>query len=244
MNNGNNMPLHAPLIPSPFVPYECADHRVLFALCRGNEEQIRKFLASTPFEYVDNQLLISISDFSNCNKVPFMDCAIVVPVKYKHQYGGYYLFEYEDNDAAIAAGRELWGYPKKYAHIQLEEKNGVIKGVAHRSNQSIIEIECDLTQPIPALEQPTVTPHLNLRAIPRPDGPGIDRLEVIARDTSPDFQKHSEQYGQATTRIQGLSTDPIDQLEPLEVIGGGMIAGHFYATEQNGWGQVIDQIQE
>lgn len=242
MHEANNMPLHAPLIPSPFVPYECPDNRTLFALCRGNAEQIQQFLEYTPFEYVDNRLLISISDFSNCNKVPFMDCAIVVPVKYQDQYGGYYLFEYEDNDAAIAAGRDLWGYPKKYAHIQLEEDDGVIKGIAKRANQTIIEIECNLNQPIPAFAQPQVTPHLNLRAIPKPDGPGIEKLQVIARDTSPDFEKHSEQYGQTTVRIKGLSTDPIDRLEPFEVIGGGLTIGHFYATEENGWGKVLDNL--
>lgn len=170
MIKGNNMPIHAPLIPDPFVPYECKNNKTLFAVCQGNEDTIKNFLKSTPFEFVDDKFVISISDFSNCNKVPFMDSAIVVPVKYKDIYGGYYLYEYENHDSAIAAGRDLWGYPKKFANITLEDYNGLVKGTVKRSNKLIIEIECDLNCPTKNLVSIKTTPHLNLHTIPKPDG--------------------------------------------------------------------------
>src|SRR5699024_11750381 len=62
--------------------------------------------------------------FSNTDKVSYMDCAFVVPIKYEDKLGGYYFYEYENDDRAIAAGRDLWGYPKKYADIELVEENG------------------------------------------------------------------------------------------------------------------------
>ena len=92
---GNNMPVQAPLIPDPLVPYECKDNKTLFAVCRGDEEQVRRYLEPTPFEFLSDIFVVSISDFTNSKKLSFMDCAIVLPVKYKEIYGGYYLFEYE-----------------------------------------------------------------------------------------------------------------------------------------------------
>lgn len=234
------MPIHAPLIPTPFVPYECKNNRMLFALCKGNEEQIKNYLAPTPFEYVSNDLLLSITDFMNCDKVPFMDCAVAVPVKYQDTFGGYYLFEYENHDSAIAAGRELWGYPKKYADISLVKNGSVMHGKAVRQNKTVIELTCDLSQVASEQLMPVVTPHLNIRMIPRADGKGIEMMQLLSRDTSPDFQKKSEQWGQTSVSVTGLSTDPIDQLGPLQVMGGGFIIGDFYATEENGWGTVLE----
>ncbi|SHE32577.1 acetoacetate decarboxylase [Seinonella peptonophila] len=244
MNRGNNMPVQAPLIPDPFVPYECMNNRTLFALCQGDRTIIERFLEPTPFEYVDNQFVVSISDFRNCNKVPYMDCAIVIPVKYKDQLGGYYLFEYEDHDAAIAAGRDLWGYPKKFATIQLSKENdqGMIRGTASREGQVIMEIECDCSQPSEQLSLPQITPHLNLQVFPRPDGPGIESMRVISRDTSPDFKKKSEKFGKTKVTLQGLSTDPLNLLQPSYVIGGGITVGDFYATDENGWGKILDTL--
>src|SRR5699024_11298573 len=112
-----SMPIHSPAFPDPFVPYESPDYVSLYAIVEIDEHEVKRILAPTEFDYVNNYAVISITDFSNCNKIPYMDCAIVIPVQFEGKYGGYYIYEYENNDAAIAAGRELWGYPKKYADI-------------------------------------------------------------------------------------------------------------------------------
>ncbi len=239
--HGNNVPIQTPLIPDPFVPYECKGYRSVFAICRG-QEVIRKYLEPTPFEYVDDTFIVSVSDFSNCNVVSFMDCAIVIPVKYKDVYGGYYLFEYENDDSAIAAGRDLWGYPKKYADITLQAEGATVKGQAVRKGTLIVDIECDRSAKVDKLPALQTYPHLNLHVVPKPDGPGIAAMKIIARDTSPDFQLISEELGKATVRLNGLATDPLHELQPIEVLGGGFTVGDFYATEEHGWGRVLETL--
>ena len=108
IQNGNNVPLSSPLIPTPFVPYQCADCRHVNVFCRAEPDLIKKYLENTPFEYAGNTVLIYISDFTNTDVCPFWDCGIVIQAKYKDIVGGYFLFEYEDQDYSIAAGRELW----------------------------------------------------------------------------------------------------------------------------------------
>ncbi len=103
LHNANNMPLQAPLIPDPFVPYECPGNRSLNAICQGDPEILGQYLENTPFTLNGDRFLVYVSDFTNCRKAPFMDAGIVIPVCFGEREGGYFLFEYEDNDAAIAA---------------------------------------------------------------------------------------------------------------------------------------------
>ena len=113
VQRGNNMPVQSPLIPDPFVPYHCPGNRTVFALCRGDRRVFDRYLKHTPFKSAGDLYIVQVSDFSNCDKVAFMDAAIVLPITFRGRPGGYYFFEYENDDRAIAAGRDLWGYPKK-----------------------------------------------------------------------------------------------------------------------------------
>ena len=236
-----NVPVHAPLFPDPFVPYQCKDYVSLFAVGEANEAEIRRILTYTPFEYVDNKIVISISDFSKTDKLSYMDCAIVVPVKYGDKYGGYYIYEYEDNDAAIAAGRDLWGYPKKFAEITLTEQDGKFYGYAKKNGEIFLELKADLSNTIEKVSEPKVTPHLNIRTIPRATG-GIYFQEIIERDTSPDFVLHNKTFLNVDVRWNETITEPLNRLGPIKILGGGVIKGDFYATEENGWGKVLETL--
>ncbi|MDH3691546.1 MAG: acetoacetate decarboxylase family protein [Gammaproteobacteria bacterium] len=240
---GNNMPVQAPLIPDPFVPYQCLGNRTVYAVCRGDENVIRSLLEPTPFEFVEDRFVVSIVDFSNCDKVPFMDAAIVVPVGYKDILGGNYIFEYENNDAAIAAGRELWGYPKKYARISLEKEGDTVTARVIREGEMLMEVQCVLDDSMSIPTKPKLTPHLNIHAQPAPDGPGVLARRIIARDTSSDFKVISERAGETSIRLGGTANDPLDLFESKEILGGGFIVGDFYATEKNGWGKIIDTLE-
>ena len=240
LQNGNNMPLQAPLIPDPFVPYECPGNRSLNAICRCDPAVLAAYLVDTPFTPMGDRFLAYVSDFTNCDKVQFMDAGIIIPVKFEDHTGGYFLFEYEDDDAAIAAGRDLWGYPKKHAEVTLAENGATVRGSVVRKGVPLISIECELDgTEIPALK---TTPHLNIHIQPAPDG-GVLSKRIISRDTSPDFRTTSMRTGSATVRLGSLPTDPLGPLQPVEVLGASYVIGDFFATETNGWGRTIARIE-
>lgn len=232
-----SMPIHAPAFPDPFVPYESPDYVSLYAVVEVDEAEVKRMLSLTAFDYVSNQAVISITDFSHCNKVPYMDCAIVIPVQFEGKYGGYYIYEYENNDAAIAAGRELWGYPKKYASIELNETDGVYTGTAKKDGEVFLELVA--SKGTKEIEVPKITPHLNIRTILDPMG-GKPMRQIIERDTSPDFVLKDEFPVDIQLNIKSTQFEPLENLEP-KVLGGGIIKGDFYATEENGWGKIISQ---
>jgi acetoacetate decarboxylase len=239
-NESYNTPAHAPMFPDPFVPYESPDYVSLYAVAEVNEEEVRRILAFTPYEYVSNKVVISITDFSKCNKVPYMDAAIVVPVKYGDIYGGYYIYEYENNDAAIAAGRELWGYPKKYAKISLTEENNILTGKVEKNGNVFLQITGEKAEGLPGVEEPKTTPHLLMKTIPHPSGKPSTR-QIIERDTTSDFVLKEKRKVDVTLTVQSTEREPLELLKPLKILGGGLVKGDFYATEENGWGKILTE---
>lgn len=243
VKKGNNMPVQSPLIPDPLIPYSCSESKTLFAMIEVEEDIIRKYLEPTPFEYVNNLAMVYVNDFRKSEKLPYMDGGIIIQVRYKDIVGGYYLFEYEDDDSAVAAGRELWGYPKKLGHMTLEKKGDIVKGTASRKGKKLIEIECDLSKEVnkdfPRLK---VFPHLNIHTIPKPDGPGIFSQRIISRDNSEGCKLISEELGEVKVKLFSSKTDPLGEFSPVKVLGGGYSVTDFLAGEINGWGKVIDTI--
>ncbi len=243
VQNGNNMPIQSPLIPDPVVPYACSESITLFAMIEVEEKTIRKYLEPTPFAYVNNLAMVYVNDFTKSEKLPYMDGGIIIQAKYKDIIGGYYLFEYEDDDAAVATGRELWGYPKKLGHMTLEKKGSIIKGTASRRGEELIKIECDISKKISVdLPRLKVFPHLNIQTIPKPDGPGIFSQRIIARDNSADCKLLSEELGEVKVELFSSETDPLGEFSPVNVLGGGYSITDFLAGEENGWGRVLDTL--
>ena len=239
--DGNNVPVQRPLIPSPFVPYKCKNCRHVNVFARAEPELIKKYLEPTPFEYVDNTILLYISDFKNTDHTDgcthgFWDAGLVVPGKYKDTVGGVFLFEYEDVDWSIAAGRELWGYPKKYADISMQESLDKVVCSAVKDGIEIIHLELDLVNECKT-EKPATkfAPHLLLHTFPNDIGPGILYQRVIGRDTNPDFVTKSLQTCNASMVLRNCGVDPLDEFASAEVICGTFQKGDYYATEENGW---------
>jgi acetoacetate decarboxylase len=201
---------------------------------------MKQIVSYTPFEFESNRFVVSISDFNNCTAFRFMDVGILIPVKFRGLTGGFWAYEYEDNDESIAAGRELWGYPKKFATAKLEEKSSCVVGVVERRGVKLIEVELTMTgEAIPEVQ---TYPHLLLQVIPNADKPGVFLKRVLARDTSPDFVTKSRKTGNATVSFGKLDSDPIYRLGPTKVLGGAFTIGDFHASEKHGWAKIISTV--
>lgn len=238
--NGNNMPVQAPLIPDPFVPYQCPGNATLSVFCRTDKAVLEEFLAPTPFTPLSDLYVVYASDFSNCDKVPFMDAGITIPISFEGTEGVTYLFEYEDNDSAIAAGRDLWGYPKKFADISLTLDGDRASAAVVRQGTEILSIAADFSRET-SFPLPKLAPHFNMHVQPGPDGKVLSR-RIIRRDTSPDFKLRRNRMGAAQVRLQSWSQDPLGAFAPKEILGAMLTEGDFFATEANGWGRTVREL--
>lgn len=245
--NADNMPIQAPFYKSPSIPYGCKDLRTFDIVCKGDEETIKRYLEPTPFEFVTDYFLIDFGDYKNGTSAVYHDIGIVIPVKYKDVVGGYYLIEYEDLASSVAAGRELWGYPKKTADFTMEEDNSKVVVHVSREGHEIIRLTMDLEAEAPAeLPELQTRPHLLLYTMPRYAGPGVQFQKILKRDTSPDYVSKSKRIVKADVQFFGYENppiiEPLDEFQPIEVCGGTINIGDFAATPEHGWAQLVDVI--
>lgn len=248
VKSASNMPIQAPAFQDPNVPYDCPDLKSLCVYGRTTPEIMKKYLAPTPFEYISDIFIAYVCDYSNSSDTDgythgFFDTGIMIPVKYKGIVGANILFEYENYDYAILSGRELWGYPKKYAKASMKEQDGKVVASVVKNDIKLIYLEIDLNSkletPIPKMKW---YPHLQLHVVPKASGQGIFSMRMISRDTSPDFKKKSLIEGKGTMVLQGDDYNPLDEFSPIEILGATYEVGDYFATDENGWGKVIDEI--
>ncbi|MEH7225749.1 acetoacetate decarboxylase family protein [Bacillus sp. JJ1566] len=244
------VPIQAPLVnESCFPPFSCINSKALTAYFRVNPEVINKYLEPTPFEYVSDVVYAYVSDYTTADpndgyNQGFYDTGLVIPVKYKGRVGVHVLFEYENHDYAIAAGREIWGYPKKYGEATLKEENGKLIGIVYKNGTDLIRLEMDLSAKLKKpIQKPTLFPHFQIKVDPKPDGPGIDSKKILSRDASADFVTKSYIERSIKVELKGIPYNRLDEFQPVEILGGSYTIGDYHASMENGWAKIEEFIK-
>ncbi len=244
IQNGVCIPIHAPLYRAPFVPYSCKNLRTVSVWMEVDPEMVKKYLVPTPFEYVTNLMHVSISDLSNADGfMGYSLCNIAFPVKYKGIEGGYTMFAYANEDFALWAGRDLWGYPRVLADIELVEGVDKVVATATKHGHEFIRIEFDAHKPAQGEEpKALLKPDLQLHVIPDGDrhGPLIKR--VMMRDTSPDYTPRIHKTGAAALTFQCDGRNPLDEFSNGKIVCATYDCGDFNGTEEHGWGKVLEVL--
>lgn len=243
-----NIPVHIETFVHPHVPSFTGSLRRLYAVCQGKESVLRSYIERTPFELRDDHFLIEIADYSNrvyppaAENWPFQDCGIIVPIRYRDIEGGYYLFEYENQDYAIFAGRELWGYPKTFGDVTLQNKPERIIGNVTKAGREIVNLIGDRAKPLARGPEATFGPILNIHTVPRADGPGIFSQRIILRDTAAGFKLISEEFFEASLTLRSVRLNQLEELGPLQVLGGGFQTADYTMEGDWGWGRVLETL--
>ena len=109
-----NIPVHVESYVHPHVPSFTPEVKRVYAVCRASEAAIRDLVSYTPFDYVDNLLMVEVASYGGrvyradeSDTWPFLDCGFTIPISYKGKASVYYLYEYETEDYAIFAGHRL-----------------------------------------------------------------------------------------------------------------------------------------
>jgi hypothetical protein len=120
---------------------------------------------------------------------------------------------YVDTDAAMAAGREIYGFPKKLAEIEIDESGGIKRGRVRRGGVTIMDVRVEPSVEVEELPGGNVVRVLNLKLVPRPDLSGTASAELTTSDIlipSPG----SIRVGAASIDFEKSADDPIHVLEP------------------------------
>jgi acetoacetate decarboxylase len=120
------MPLTSPSYPPG--PYRFVDREYMIITYRTDADALR---AVVPEPLTFDEPLVKYEFIRMPNSTGFgnyTESGQVIPVTYKGKAGGYVHSMYLDDDAPIAGGREIWGFPKKLAQPSLTAAKDVLLG--------------------------------------------------------------------------------------------------------------------
>jgi acetoacetate decarboxylase len=131
-----SMPAAGPSYPAG--PYRFVDREFLVITYETDPELIRDHLPE-PLEPVERPLVhyewIKMPDSSGFGS--YTESGMVIPARLRGEEVNFVAQMYLDDDPPIAAGREIWGFPKKYAHPKLEIVKDTLTGTLSYAGQLV-----------------------------------------------------------------------------------------------------------
>jgi len=215
-------PFDNPLVPK--FPVRFRNTEILTIIYRTSQSRIEQIIPEP---------LVSISDlvivhFYHMNDAEwfgnYYESAVQVEVRLKGTdiQGVYSPYLYLGNDGAVAAGREVYGQPKKFGNPSIRIVDDLIIGRVERNGIDILTGTLAYKQYRSSLDEMTrlipFTRNINLKIIPNVDGtPAI--VQLTSR-TLENLVVHECWRGQATMEIRPNAQAPVHKLPVLEMLDG------------------------
>src|ERR1051325_11030394 len=236
LGTGFVLPVSGPLYPAP--PYYYRGAKIVLGIYEAATERVIRHLPPgvTPLE--EPAVCIAwVCNYPFTTFGTYNEAIMLVRVSCEGEGFSYCPFIYVDAEAPMAAGREVWGWPKKFADLSFQF-GGAGKGYREQFMYTVERpagkrlLTVNMTPERPA--QPDELgglPMLTLRKIPAseagkpPSVCELVRTDVAmtvhrAPDGSPDLWA-----GRATVTMDSPSEmDPLHDLAPTRMVGG------FYGT--------------
>lgn len=235
-----SMPLTSPAYPKG--PYRFVDREFLVITYRTDPEKLRAVVPE-PLQ-IDEPLVkfefIRMPDSTGFGN--YTEAGQVIPVQLGKEKGGYSHAMYLNDGPPILGGRELWGFPKKYAQPSLKVYRDTLVGTLEYGPVRIATGTMGFKHF--AIDQDSVlkalaAPNFLLKIIPHVDG--SPRICEIVRYELKDVELKGAWSGPAALDLRSHALAPVAALPVLEVIS----AIHIHADLTLGLGRVVhDYLSE
>jgi acetoacetate decarboxylase len=232
-----SMPLAGPSYPKG--PYRFIDREYLVITYETDPEFIRAQLPE-PLEPTDRPLVayefINMPDSSGFGS--YSESGVAIPARFQGEEVTFVSQMYLNDDPPNAAGREIWGFPKKYAHPKLEVVKDTLTGTLHYAGQLVVmgtmgykhtAMEGGAAKAVAGLAKTQVT----LKIIPGVDGK-LQVCELCAFSLT-DITVKGAWSGPARLHLVPHVNAPIADMPVRRIVG----AQHYIADLTLPYGRVI-----
>ncbi|PTI91772.1 acetoacetate decarboxylase [Staphylococcus simulans] len=172
----------------------------------------------------------------------YTECGQVIPVEYNGEEGEFYLSMYLNNQPAIALGRELSTFPKKYGEPRLYVDNDTLVGTLDYHSLRVVQATMTYKyHPIETEEakQLITKPSFMLKQLPNYDG--TPRILEMTRSQITDIQIKEAFRGDARLQLFEHVNAPLADFPVKEIVD----AQHILADLRLGRPEVIhDYLKE
>ena len=182
---GYSMPRQCGLYPPPPIVYKNARALALMFQSKPAMKQMYLPPELKSIEYGLDTLIIL--EYPSTSIGPYNEAVLLLSCTYRNKAGNYVYSIYVDEDVALAAGREIWGIPKKLAEIKLSKiKKNKISGTATRRGKNVFNMSAQIMNDEPGLNPRDMferLPFYNVKIIPD-----------ISDNTKPALRQLTETY--------------------------------------------------
>jgi len=213
------MPITSPAFPPG--PYRFVNREYFIITYRTDPEALQ---AVIPAPLKMTQPLVKYEFIRMPDSTGFGDyteTGQVIPVSFGREQGGYVHAMYLDDEAPIAGGRELWGFPKKLASPSLRVEKDTLLGVLRYGSVPVAVATMGFKHralPHDKIRASLTTANFLLKIIPHVDGK--PRICELVRYFCEDITIHGAWEGPAGLELFQHALAPVAALPVLEVLSG------------------------
>lgn len=237
--NGFAMPMHNPAFPPG--PYRFVDREFLIITYRTDPVALQKIIPA-PLKMTDAIVkfeFINMPDSTGFGH--YCESGQVIPVTLDGVAGGYVHSMYLNDHPPIAAGRELWGFPKKLGDPELRVHKDTLIGTLDYSDMRVatgtMGFKHTTLDPKAALAS-LLAPSYLLKIIPHVDG--TQRICELVKYNLTDVIVKGAWSGPGALELAAHALAPVASLPVLEIIS----ATHILADLTLPYGTVVyDYLQ-
>jgi len=161
---GATMPVTGPAVQKP--PFYYRDMEMMFVTYRTDDEAALRWLpdALELDEPATATVILARYGFSTFG--PYHEAMLAIRARWQGDVVSYYPALFTDNEAPLIGGREIWGFAKKLAHVELRHESEVLMGTVERpKGNRLLTAVMRNVEPVRA-EDFQLTPSVSLKVIP------------------------------------------------------------------------------
>lgn len=214
---------------------EFYDAEMLLVAFEVKPEIVERFLPP-PLKPAQPIAIAFIADYPKTNfGAVYQESALVLQAEHAGVVGNYCLAMPVTDDMCMAGGREVYGYPKKMAHIAFEHEGDSISGWVERHGVRFFQAKARLGESLNpqqgSARHPLLVPadgavtYFNFKFFPRPEGGGFDYApRLITEDIvlQPDIMRDAE----VDATFTPSKFDPWSDLEVVRTLDAIYMKGH------------------
>ncbi|WP_206245573.1 acetoacetate decarboxylase [Novosphingobium terrae] len=235
--NLRSTPIASPSFPAG--PYRFVD-REYFTIAYETDPDALRAQLPEPIEPNPGNIVvyewIKMPDSSGFGA--YTESGVVIPGRFDGEDISFVAQMYLDDEAPIAAGREIWGFPKKYAHPKMEVVKDTLTGTLEYAGQQVAmgtmgyKHDCARDSMDLAFASLSRT-QLNLKVVPGVDG-NPEICQLVALNLT-DITVKGAWSGPARLHLVPHVNAPVADLPVRRIIG----ATHIIADLTLPYGRVV-----
>ena len=211
------MPISSPAYPK--FPFRFVNRETIIITYRTDPKALASFVPAPllPAEPIVKYEFISMPDSSGLGS--YTETGQVVPVTFNGESGGFTHAMYLDNEAGIASGRELLGFPKVLAQPKLEIRNDALVGTLDYNGVRVATATMAYKyEPLDlaAVKKTLAAPGFLLKILPHVDGSA--RVCELVKYYVTDITVKGAWTGPASLELHPHCLAPVAKLPVLEVL--------------------------